>query len=504
MTGIGGDCFALDAPKPGAEPIALNGSGRAPAARDARLVRREPASPTIADNSPHAVTVPGAVDAWCRLLADHGTARPRRRARSPPIALRRGGLPGRAARRLRLGPQRRAPAPPAGDRGGVPARRPGAARAATSTASRRSARRCEQIAPRRPRRLLRGRRRRRHRRRRSSALGGPHTLDDFAGADAPTMSTPIAARYRGHDILECPPNGQGVAALMLLNMLERAGRRSKPRPTRGRAHPSARRGDKRRLSPARPLVADRPGRDAGRRSMTSCPSARPRSRAITPAAPAPASPPRSRRAHRHDLPLRSSTATGNAVSFINSLFDAFGTAHLAREERRHAAQPRHSASGIDPRHPNAIAPRKRPMHTIIPGMVMKDGRAVMPFGVMGGQYQSVGHAAFPRQAPARRPRPAGRRSTRRGCSPTARPSRSRTASTTPSARHLEARGHGSSARRRRSAAARRSGSTTPAASSSAAPTRARTAARWGIEDALDESRICGDSLQSNRRRLCAA
>lgn len=71
MTGIGGDCFALYAPKGTAVPFTLNGSGRAPAAaHDAWYVENRV---TIGPTSPHAVTVPGAVAAWARLLADHGT-----------------------------------------------------------------------------------------------------------------------------------------------------------------------------------------------------------------------------------------------------------------------------------------------------------------------------------------------------------------------------------------------------------------------------------------------
>src|SRR5262249_54018972 len=71
MTGIGGDCFAIYAPASG-KPIAINGSGRAPQKAELRWYLAQPMQ-SISDGSPHAVTVPGAVAAWCRLAADHGT-----------------------------------------------------------------------------------------------------------------------------------------------------------------------------------------------------------------------------------------------------------------------------------------------------------------------------------------------------------------------------------------------------------------------------------------------
>jgi gamma-glutamyltranspeptidase/glutathione hydrolase len=225
------------------------------------------------------------------------------------------------------------------------------------------------------------------------AAGGLHTEADFAeGLDGAEFVTPIQRRFKGLDIFECPPNGTGIIALMMLGMLEGFGPASDGPlgPLRLHRHIEAGRLGYRDRDA---FVADPAQVDVPVEKLLSDQYLHGLARNI-------------RDSHACELPAPGETMfpvhadtvylcvvdeAGNACSFINSLFESFGSGILA-EESGVMLHNRGYGFRLQEGHPNCIAPRKRPMHTIIPGMAMKDGQAFMPFGVMGGHFQPMGQS----------------------------------------------------------------------------------------------------------------
>ncbi len=382
-TGIGGDCFVLYAPKGGSEIIAFNGSGRAPAAATAERLRAEGLT-EIDRQSPHAVTVPGAVDAWSQLLRDHGT-RDLGSLLQAAIAYARDGYAVTPrvhlewtdqAQMLTRDPNARAVFLPDGRAPaiGTMHRQPALAATLEILAAKGrdgfySGAVAEDIVT-----YLRG-------------LGGLHTLDDFAAAKGEYV-TPIKTRFRDYEVYECPPNGQGIIALIILNILAGLPHDADPLSAE-RLHLEI---EATRLAYTlrETYLADPTKTDVDvdwLLSETLAAELRSRigDKATVPIAPI------DMPEHKDTVYLTVVDRDRNAVSFINSLFNQFGSGRVAPKSGV-LLQNRGMSFSLKPGHPNTIAPRKRPMHTIIPGMVMREGRVEMPFGVMGGHYQAMGHA----------------------------------------------------------------------------------------------------------------
>ncbi|MFC0199178.1 gamma-glutamyltransferase family protein [Paracoccus rhizosphaerae] len=383
MTGIGGDCFALYAPA-GGGVRALNGSGRAPAAATVEALQAAGLTTEIPQTSPHAVTVPGAVSAWCRLHADVGSL-PLERLFRDAIRYAREGYPvtprvardwAEAAADIGADPHAAEvflPVPMAGVRHAQPklAERFEEIAAGGAAAFYRGATADSMIA------YLRG-------------LGGLHTTEDFAEAtDGAEWVAPISASYRGFEIHECPPNGQGLAALLILKIIE--GFDMAALSAADRLHVQAE-ASKLAYHHRDALLGDPDHcRDLDQTLLSDRAVAALRARIDMDRAMPPAL--WDEPEHRDTIYLCVVDAQGNAISFINSIFHGFGSCRLDPATGV-LFQSRGASFRLIPGHPNAIGPRKRPMHTIIPGMVTQAGRTVMPFGVMGGQYQAAGHAAF--------------------------------------------------------------------------------------------------------------
>jgi gamma-glutamyltranspeptidase/glutathione hydrolase len=392
MTGLGGDMFALVWSAREKRLVGLNGSGRAGAGmtREVLLGRGRGSVPVA---GAEAVTVPGALSGWAALLQRYGTLT-LAQALGPAIQLAEDGFPvspiiaaqwadevqrlqrDEGARHTFLINGERAP------RAGEWFRNPELAAS------------LREIAREGPGALYGGALGERIVGR-VTELGGFLTLDDFKAQRAEWVQ-PVSVPFKGYRIWELPPNNQGVAVLEMLRILEPYDLAALGQNSAAYLHLliEAKKlafadlahfiGDPAAMStPMSYLVSDR--FIAERRGRIDSTRA---AELVEPGPEATAS---------ETIYLTAADAQGNMVSFINSLFDAFGSG-LVAPGTGFALQNRGAGFTLQPGLPNTVAPGKRPLHTLIPGFVTRPGadgeQPWMSFGVMGGAMQPQGHLQF--------------------------------------------------------------------------------------------------------------
>ncbi|RDI40102.1 gamma-glutamyltransferase family protein [Falsibacillus pallidus] len=209
------------------------------------------------------------------------------------------------------------------------------------------------------------------------------TKEDLAGFE-PEWVDPISVNYKGYDVWEIPPNGQGIIALMALNIAKGMEFKEKDSIdtfhkqieamklafTDGKAHVT----DIKHMTTAvEELLSE--GYGNARRSLIG-------DEAILPD---PYTPPKGGTVY-----LAAADGDGNMISYIQSNYMGFGSG-IVIPGTGISLQNRGADFSLDESHPNALKPGKRTYHTIIPGFLTKDGKAVGPFGVMGGYMQPQGH-----------------------------------------------------------------------------------------------------------------
>ena len=390
-TGIGGDCFCLYAPKATTDVIAFNGSGRAPTGATPEWFAANGIT-KLERPSPHCVTVPGAADAWFQLNRDHGRMS-LTDILAPAIHYARDGFPvssrvsfdfSRDAEFLKLDENTARIYLPGGKPPAVGQmhRLPELAGTLQAFAEGgRDAFYTGAIAEDMVSYL--------------QAKGGLHTMEDFATA-AGEYVTPISTTFRGLEVFECPPNGQGVIALLLLNIMsgvevDPAQRAAGP-VTAERIHleiEACRQAYRARTQYlADPAMSHVPVEEILSDAYAqSCRDAIDPAKASVP----PADPGLPK--HKDTVYLTVVDKDRNVCSFINTVFWGWGSG-LTAPKSGVVFTNRGEGFSLDPAHPNCIAPGKRPLHTIIPAMAAKDGRIQLSFGVMGGDYQSFGQMQF--------------------------------------------------------------------------------------------------------------
>jgi gamma-glutamyltranspeptidase / glutathione hydrolase len=393
MTGIGGDMFALVWVAKEHRLIALNASGRAGSlmTREALLARGNRSMPqeTVED-----VTVPGALSGWDALLSRYGTIT-LAQALQPAIGYAAEGFPVTPIIARDWADQTAKLARDSGARATFLVDGTRAPRAGEWFRNPDLARTFQQIAAQGPAALYGGDLGQRIVAR-VHELGGYLTIEDLKNHH-PEWVDPISAPFHGYRVWELPPNNQGLAVLEMLRMLE-------PYDLRALGHNSA--AYLHLLIETKKLAYADLARYVGEpRAMTVPPTAffsdayvAARRALIDSTRAADRPQPGKPLTASETIYLTVADSAGNMVSFINSLFDLFGSGVVV-PGTGFALQDRGAGFTLEPGLPNTVAPGKRPFHTLIPGFVTKpDSSGVeqpwMSFGVMGGSMQPQGHLQF--------------------------------------------------------------------------------------------------------------
>lgn len=217
----------------------------------------------------------------------------------------------------------------------------------------------------------------------SEAFGGFFTKADFAEYQVDWV-TPATLDYRGYTVCEIPPNGQGIVALMALNILKQFEFHERESSEAFHRQWEAM---KIAFADGKRYITDVKEMSLPWQQLLDATYGKARAGEIgeRAALPEPGTPPGSGTVY-----LCTADGEGNMVSYIQSNYMGFGSGIVVRDTGI-ALQNRGHDFSLNPADANCIAPRKKSYHTIIPGFLMKDGEAVGPFGVMGGYMQPQGH-----------------------------------------------------------------------------------------------------------------
>ena len=385
-SGIGGDLFAIvwDAEKK--ELVGLNASGRAPQAMTLEYFQ-ERGIDSIPKFGPLPVSVPGAVDGWFELHGRYGRL-PMQDLLAPSIHYAREGFPVSAviahyfvSNRNRIG-QYAGFAETFMPDGDVPKK-------GDMFRNPRLANTYEAIAEKGRDEFYKG-----DIARAIDAYmaeqGGLLSYADLA-AHTSEWVTPVSTNYRGWDVYELPPNGQGIAALQILNVLEGYDIAAMGFGSADYLHTFVE-AKKLAFEDRAKFYADMDFVNVPVDRLISKDYAAERRQLISPGRAAQQVPAGDRKLEEGDtIYLTVADADGNMVSLIQSNYRGMGSG-MTPGDLGFVLQNRAELFALDAQHANVVAGGKRPFHTIIPAFVMKDGEPLMSFGVMGGAMQPQGHA----------------------------------------------------------------------------------------------------------------